>query len=125
MCRTSQSPKNWGWTPSDGQTMAELLRGGIVQRRPTVRMNGVVECDEVDVVAGLKGRPDQIKGRRARRRRLKGAPGRGTLAKEKPPIFGMIERGGEVRMIMLENVQQPTIRPWLEATIEPCRFHTS
>lgn len=70
------------------------------------------------VIAGHKGRPDQIQGRRARRRR-KGAPGRGALAKEKPPIFGMIERGGAVRMIMLENVQQSTIRPWIQATIEP------
>ena len=36
-------------------------------------------------------------------------PGGGTLAKEKPPIFGMIERGGEVRIVMLENVQQPIV----------------
>ena len=45
---------------SDGQAMAEALRGGIVQRRPPVRMGGVVECDEVYVVAGHKGRPDRI-----------------------------------------------------------------
>ena len=74
-----------GLDPSDGQAMAEWLRGGIVQRRPKVRMRGVVECDAVSVVAGHKGRPEHIKGRRGRRRRLKGAPGRGTLAKEKPP----------------------------------------
>ena len=104
---------------SDGQAMAEQLRGGIVQRRSKGRMSGVVECDEVYVVAGHKGRPDQIKGRAPRRRRLQGTPGRGTLEKEKPPIFGMIERGGEVRIVMLENVQQPTIRPLIEATIEP------
>jgi transposase-like protein len=82
-------------------------------------MTGVVECDEVYVMAGHKGRPDQIKGRRGRRRRLKGAPGRGTLAKEKPPIFGMMERGGEVRIIMLENVPQSTIRPLIKETIQP------
>ena len=96
---------------SDGQAMAEALRGGIIQRRSKVRMSGVVECDEVYVVAGHKGRPDQIQGRAPRCRRLQGAPGRGTLAKEKPPIFGRIERGGEVRIVMLENVQQKTIRP--------------
>lgn len=105
-----QIAQELGLDPSDGQAMAEPLRGGIVQRRPKVRMSGVVECDEVYVVAGHKGRPDQIKGRRGRRR-LQGAPGRGTLAKEKPPIFGMMERGGEVRIIRLENVQQSTIRP--------------
>jgi transposase-like protein len=113
-----QVAKELGLDESDGQAMAELLRGGIVQRRPNVRMQGVVECDEVYVVAGHKGRPDKIKGRTARRRRLKGAPGRGTLEKEKPPIFGMIERGGEVRIVMLENVQQDTIRPFIEETIE-------
>ncbi len=35
---------------------------------------------------------------------LKGARGRGTLEKEKPPIFGMIERGGQVVIQRLENV---------------------
>ena len=89
---------------SDGQAMAEALRGEIVQRRPPVRMGGVVECDEVYVVAGHKGRPDRIQGRAPRRRRLQGAPGRGTLEKEKPPIFGMLERGGAVRIVLLENV---------------------
>jgi hypothetical protein len=90
-----------------------------VKRRSKARMSGVVECDEGYVVAGHKGRPDRIRGRAPRRRRLQGAPGRGTLAKEKPPIFGMIERGGEVRIVMLENVQQHTMRRLIEATIEP------
>ena len=61
---------------SDGQAMAEALRGGIIQRRSKVRMSGVVECDEVYVVAGHKGRPDRLQGRAPRRRRLQGAPGR-------------------------------------------------
>lgn len=59
------------------------------------------------------------KKRKGRRRRLKGAPGRGTLEKEKPPIFGMIERGGRVVLRMLENVQQKTIRPLIQAAITP------
>ncbi len=109
----------FGLNESDGQAMADQLRGGIVKRRPKVRMSGVVECDEVYVVAGHKGRPDRIRGRAPRCRRLKGAPGRGTLAKEKPPIFGMIERGGEVRIALLADVQQKTIRPLIEETIEP------
>ena len=57
---------------SDSQAMADQLRGGIVKRCPEVRMKGVEECDEIYVVAGHKGRPDQIKGRDPRRRRLKG-----------------------------------------------------
>ncbi len=43
--------------------------------------------------------------------------GRGTLEKEKPPIFGMIQRGGEVVIRMLANVQQLTIEPLLKATL--------
>ena len=104
---------------SDGHAMAAAWRGGIVQRRSQVRMSGVVEGDEGDVVAGHTGRPDQLKGRPPRRRRLQGAPGRGTLEKEKPPIFGMIERGGEVRLVMLENVQQQTLQPLIKEMIEP------
>jgi len=50
---------------------------------------------------------------------LKGERGRGTLAKEKPPIFGMIERGGQVVIKMLSDVQQQTIKPIITGTIVP------
>jgi transposase len=52
-----------------------------------------------------------------RRRRLAGAPGRGTLEKDKPPILGVIQRGGQVMLRMLANVQQTTIKPIIEATV--------
>ena len=39
------------------------------------------------------------------------------MAKEKPPIFGMLQRGGEVVIRMLENVQQATIGPLIDRTI--------
>lgn len=71
------------------------------------------------MVAGHKGRPERIEGRAPRRGRLKGAPGRGTLAKEKPPVFGIVERGGEVRIAMLADVRQGTIRPLIEEPIAP------
>ena len=48
---------------------------------------------------------------------MKGARGRGTLAKKKPPIFGMIQRAGTVMIRMLEIVQQVTIGPLIRATI--------
>ena len=48
---------------------------------------------------------------------MKGAPGRGTLAKEKPSILGMLRCGGEVVIRLLENVQQATIGPLIEQTI--------
>jgi len=60
-----------------------------------VTLSNEVECDEAYVVAGHKGQPEVVKskGRKGRRRRRKGKSGRGTLEKEKPPVFGMIERG--------------------------------
>jgi transposase-like protein len=83
-------------------------------------LTGEVECDEVYIVAGHKGNPAAVadKGRRGRRRRLKGQRGRGTLATEKPPVLGMLQRGGQVVIKMLENVQQKTIKPIIEQTIQ-------
>ncbi len=101
------------------QEMTALLRKGINISKPEIQLQDEVECDEVYVVAGHKGNPKTVKqkGRSARRNRLKGARGRGTLEKEKPPIFGMIQRGGEVVLHMLENVKQKTIQPLIEKAI--------
>jgi transposase-like protein len=72
-------------------------------------------------VAGHKGHPEVVRrlGRKGRRRRLKGARGRGTLAGEKPPVLGLIQRDGEVRIRMLPNVQQATIKPVITASVQP------
>jgi transposase len=48
---------------------------------------------------------------------LKGQPGRGTLEKEMPPIFGMIQRAGQVAIRMLSDVKRATIGPIIEKTI--------
>jgi len=81
----------------------------------------VVEFDETYIVAGHKGQPEEVAkaGRKPRRRRLKGARGRGTKATEKPPIFGMIQRSGEAVIRMLDNVQQQTIKPLIIQTVTP------
>jgi transposase-like protein len=83
-------------------------------------LKGEIECDEVYLVAGHKGHPEVVAGlgRSGRRRRLKGKRGRGTLDSEKPPVLGMIQRGGEVVLHLLANVQQTTIQPILEQTIQ-------
>ena len=57
--------------------------------------------------------------RKGRRRKLKGKRGRGTLAEEKPPVLGMMQRNGEVSIKMLPNVQQTTIQPVLTKVIKP------
>jgi transposase-like protein len=54
-----------------------------------------------------------------RRWRLKGKRGRGTLADEKPPVLGVIQRDGEVVVRMLPNVQQATIRPVITQAVAP------
>lgn len=39
------------------------------------------------------------------------------MEKDKPPILGLIQRGGEVVLHMLANVQQTTIKPIIEAAV--------
>ena len=72
-----------------------------------------VECDAAYWVAGHKGPPEVVKskGGKGPRRRRKGQSGRGILEKEKPPVFGMIQRGGLVVVHLLANVKQKTIEP--------------
>ena len=80
-----------------------------------------VECDEASVMAGHKGPPEVVKskGRQGRRCRLQGKSGRGTIEKERPPVFGMMQRGGQVVINLLANVQQKTIEPFIKDTIMP------
>lgn len=80
---------------------------------------GEVELDEVYIVAGHKGQPSAVlqAGREPRSRRLKAAPGRGTAAKDKPPVLGMIARGGLLVLELLPNVQQVTIQPHILAHV--------
>src|SRR4029434_9334189 len=80
-----------------------------------------VECDEAYVIAGHKGQPEVVKskGRKGRQRRLKGKAGRGTLEKERPPVFGMMQRSGQVVINLLANVKQKTIEPFMKDMIIP------
>ncbi len=47
-------------SPSDVQAMTEQLRRGLVAKSPEVRLEGEVEVDEIDVVAGHKGQPAAV-----------------------------------------------------------------
>ena len=84
-------------------------------------LSNEVECDEASVIAGHKGQPEVVKSkeREGCRRRRKGKAGRGTLEKERPPVFGMIQRGGQVVINLLANVKQKTIKPFIKETIDP------
>jgi transposase-like protein len=48
---------------TDVQAMAEQLRNGLVAKVPTPTLEGDIEIDEVYVVAGHKGKPDEVKKR--------------------------------------------------------------
>ena len=104
----------------DMQQMTKTLRQSVADKKPDITLSGEVECDEAYLIAGHKGYPEAVKAchRDGRRNRLKGARGRGTLATEKPPIFGMIERGGNVFIKMCENVKQKTIKPLIEKVVD-------
>jgi len=86
-----------------------------------VTLSNEVECDEAYVIAGHKGQPEVVKkkGRKGRRRRLRGKCGRGTVEKERPPVFGMMQRGGQVVLKLLANVKQKTMEPFIKDTIIP------
>ena len=98
------------------QTYCELV---LLKKKPEIKLSHEVECDEVYVVAGHKGNPNSVRKQKrlGRRNRLRGARGRGTLEKEKPPIFGMIQRSGEVFIQMLADVKQSTIEALIKAVI--------
>ena len=49
-----------GLAVSDVQAMTEQLRRGLVAKAPAVELAGEVEIDEVYVVAGHKGQPDEV-----------------------------------------------------------------
>ncbi len=49
-----------GLDASDVQAMTEQLRSGLVAKTSVVELTGEVEIDEVYVVAGHKGQPEQV-----------------------------------------------------------------
>jgi transposase len=64
-------------------------------------------------------RPRSQKGAAGAQAQTEGHPRRGTLEKDKPPILGLIERGGQVVLQMLPNVQQATIKPIITDAVTP------
>jgi transposase-like protein len=60
---TRQIAQELNLNKDDAQHMAEVLRSGVVEKRPEVKLSSEVECDEVYVVAGHKGNPEAVKKR--------------------------------------------------------------
>jgi len=55
-----QIAKELGLCGSDVQAMTEQLRRGLAAKTPKVELQGEVEIDEVYVVAGHKGQPEEV-----------------------------------------------------------------
>jgi len=55
-----QIAQELGLNESDAHLMTQQLREGIVTKKPTLTLEGEVECDEAYVVAGHKGQPDAV-----------------------------------------------------------------
>ena len=60
---TLQIAQELNLNKDDAQMMAEILRSGVVAKKPEETLTGEVECDEVYVVAGHKGQPEAVKKR--------------------------------------------------------------
>jgi transposase-like protein len=60
---TLQIAQELNLNKDDAQRMAEVLRSGVVEKKPETMLSGFVECDEVYVVAGHKGQPEAVKKR--------------------------------------------------------------
>ncbi len=99
-----------------------LFRAAIYQTRPTEPIalgpEDVAEFDEVYITAGLKGGAGGLTlEREARQRGLK-RRGRGDWDSDRLPVFGLLCRGGQVRLFVLRNVQTDTIRPIVEQMVK-------
>ncbi|WP_444943936.1 transposase [Microbulbifer sp. ZKSA006] len=71
-----QISKELDLNKDDVHKMTQQLREAVCDKAPDASLEGEVECDEVYIVAGRKGRLKQLKkGRSGRRNRLRGARG--------------------------------------------------
>lgn len=99
-----------------------LLRAAIYDTRSLESLvltpDQVAEFDEVYLTAGLKGQAGGLElDRPARRRGLK-RRGRGSWDSDRLPVFGLLCRGGQVRLFVLRNVQTDTIRPLVQQLVQ-------
>lgn len=99
-----------------------LLRAAIYQTRSlepiVLTLEDVGEMDEVYLTAGLKGRAGGLPLKREARRRGLKRRGRGTWDGDRLPVFGLLCRGGQVRLFVLRNVQTETIQPIVQQMVE-------
>jgi len=109
-----------GLAVSDVQAMTGQLRRGLVAKMPAAELKGEAEATRSVSWPGIKGsRKKWPKGAARMVPQSAGTPGRGTLEEDKPPILGLVQRGGQVVLRMLANVWQATIKPIITAAVAP------
>ena len=74
---------------------------------PTIDLAGLMEIDEIYVAAGLKGRERDCWSRS----RGLSKRGRGSYAKDKPPVFTIVDRGTDQRYVVpAKSANESTVR---------------
>lgn len=86
--------------------MVKRLREGLHLHQLQEKLKGIVEMDEIYITAGLKGKMGLRRSPRVRGLKRRG---RGTYTADKPPIVGMAERGGAVKLIPSTDIAGRTI----------------
>lgn len=86
--------------------IAHIVMERVKTRRFLERLSGVVEMDEMYIPAGQKG--TRCVSRWPRKGGLK-LRGRGTWEKDKPPILGLVERGGRAIVTVARNVTRKAV----------------
>ena len=103
---------------ADVQAMAEQLRRGLAAKSRRRGRRAGSRSTRSTSRPGTRGPGrGRQRGRPGRCRRLRGAPGRGTPAKDRPPVLGPPQRGGEVVVRTPADVRQRTVRPAIEGSV--------
>lgn len=96
-----QLHRDLGITQKSAWFMLQRIRYAIQTKSFNAPLNGIVEADETYIGGKNKNRHAHKK--------VKGAQGRST--KDKTPVFGMVERKGDLRAMKVNSVTKNEIHP--------------
>jgi len=102
-CSTLQIAEELAISYDLADAMVKTLGKRLFARPCADKLLGCVEIDEMYQNAGEKG-VEQTE--RAPRCRANDHRGRGTLDTDRPPILGLIQRDGFLRLLVTDNVQK-------------------
>lgn len=112
-CSTQEIGRELGVSYPTARRMVTLFQLAYLTQRFRGLLGGPVEIDEVYVVAGLKGGAAGVALERPPRGRGLKKPGRGTWETDKVPVLGLVDRQGQVYLLVCANVQTKTIQPFV------------